>query len=296
MRFAHLAQRLFNRPLAIDPAKAEIIVAALAQRLGIAQLRVVDDGGVRDLSASDMVVIVDDAMSAPQLERRIYEVVDGVAIVPVEGTLVAKLGLDPWSGMTGYDGIRAKVMAAADADDVRAIWLDIDSPGGEVSGLYDLVDEIYALREAKPIWAVLSDTAASAAYAIASAAHRIVVPRTGLVGSIGVITMHVDWSRALDSDGVTVTLIAAGRHKTDGNPFEPLPDAVRADIQADIDTVAALFHETVARNRGLGVDAVRGTEARIYLGPQGVDLGLADAVQSETQAWLDLHSQLRQAA
>ena len=127
-----------------------------------------------------------------------YEVLGGVAIIPVEGTLVAKLGmLCPYSGMTGYDGIRVNFLTALADDAVRAIVLDIDSPGGECSGLFDLVDTIVAGRGVKPIRAILTEVAFSAAYAIASAADRISVPRTGGVGSIGVVCMHVDWSRAL---------------------------------------------------------------------------------------------------
>ena len=150
-------------------------------------------------------------------------------MIQVEGTLVQKLGtLRPYSGMTGYDGIRQNFLEALSDPAVEAIVLDIDSPGGEVAGCFDLVDTIYAARGEKPIWSVLSESAYSAGYAIASAADRIVVPRTGGTGSIGVISMHVDWSQALTEAGVKVTFITYGERKADGHPEIPLSGSAYA--------------------------------------------------------------------
>lgn len=173
--FAHLAQRLFNVPLAIRPEKAEIIMAALAARLGVVQLVRVN-GEVMAFDDDDYAP----SRQAAQDEPHGYDLIEGVACIPISGTLVQKNGsLRPSSGMTGYDGIRQNLMVALGDDAVRAIVLDIDSPGGEVAGCFDLVDTIYSARGMKPIWSVLNEHAYSAAYAIASAADRITVPRTG---------------------------------------------------------------------------------------------------------------------
>jgi signal peptide peptidase SppA len=215
-----------------------------------------------------------------------YEVIAGVAIVPVQGTLVAKLGsLRPFSGMSGYDGIRQNLMTALADDAVRAIVLDIDSPGGECASLFDLGDTIYAARDIKPIRAVLSESAYSAAYLLASSCEHISVPRTGGVGSIGVICMHVDLSRALSSEGLIVTLIRYGERKAEGNEFEPLSRSARASLQADVDMMGGLFAETVARNRGMSVAAVVKTQAATFMGAEGVSLGLADAVEAPDAAF-----------
>ena len=282
--YPHLAQRLFNVPLAILPGKAELVMAALADRLGIAKL----------FGASGQPIpLAMHGYDDEPAEYRGYELVAGVAIIPVEGTLVQKLGsLRPYSGMSGYDAIRAGLSMALEDDDVRAIVLDIDSPGGEVAGCFDLVDTIRAARGQKPIWAILSENAFSAAYAIASAADRICVPRTGGTGSVGVICLHVDFSQALATDGIAVTLIQYGARKSDGSEFKPLGAEALARFQADVDTMGELFVKTVARNRGLKASAVRATEATTFLGAAGVEIGFADAVMAPDEAFAALLQQL----
>ncbi|MCQ8279922.1 S49 family peptidase [Acetobacteraceae bacterium KSS8] len=207
--------------------------------------------------------------------------IDGVAIIPVEGTLVQKLGtMQPACGMTSYDGIRACFLEALDDDAVCSILLDIDSPGGEVAGCLDLADEIFAARGRKPIWAMLGEVAYSGAYVIASSADRVLVPRTGSAGSVGVMTMHADFSAALTTQGINVTLITHGSHKADGNEFEPLPAEVLERIQAQIDAMGELLVRTVARYRGMTPVAVRATQAATYMGGEAVAVGFADVVAS----------------
>lgn len=290
MRFPHLAQRIFNTPLAIKPDKAEVIMAALGDRLGVTNLFRLDGESV---ALVPMAFDDDDDDRRPLYRERGYDLIQGVAVIPVFGTLVQKLGsLRPYSGMTGYNGIRENFLTAMSDPDVEAIVLEIDSPGGEVAGCFDLVDEIYAARGEKPIWAILSENAYSAAYAIASAADHITVPRTGGTGSIGITAMHVDWSRAIKKAGIKVTLITYGDRKADGHPELPLsPEALTA-FQRDIDTTGELFVETVARNRKLAPDAVRETQAATYQGGDGVTIGLADAVMSPDAAFRALLEKL----
>ena len=163
---------------------------------------------------------------------------------------------------------------------MRGIALEIDSFGGEVAGVFDLADRIRAIRGSKPVWAFVAEHAFSAGYALASQADRILLPRTGAVGSIGVVVMHADLSGQLDQDGVRVTLIHSGQHKVDGNPYEPLPESVRDDIQREIDVLRFLFAETVAAGRAgrLSHEAALATEAATYRGMDAVAAGLADEV------------------
>lgn len=293
-RFPHLAQRLLNVPLAIKPDKAEIIVAAVAERFGIANLfRMNGETAVLVPMAFD-----DDESAVSSSQKRTldkgYDLVAGVAVIAIEGTLVQKLGtMRPYSGMTGYDSIRAAFRNALNDDAVRAIVLDIDSPGGEVAGCFDLVDVIYSQRGTKPIWSILSENAYSAAYAIASAAEFVTVPRTGGTGSVGCIMLHADMSRAIDSAGVSVTLIKYGDRKADGSEFTPLSKEAFARAQRDINAMGELFVETVARNRGIKAAAVRATQAATFLGAENLDVGFADAVMApEDQAFPALLNEL----
>jgi signal peptide peptidase SppA len=280
-RIPLLAQSLFNRPLLITADKAEIVMATLADRFGIAHLFRAN-GTAAALGPLDLGGV-------SPADDRPFEVVQGIAVIPIEGTLVHRLGsVSPHSGMTGYDGIAACFMSAITDPSIRAVCLDIDSPGGDASGCFDLADLVYRARGSKPIWAIVDDMACSAAYAVASAADRIMVPRTGTVGSIGVIAMHTDMSRALSAGGITVTVMQYGARKADGADVAPLTKEARTRFQTDIDTIGDIFVSTVARNRGLSADAVRGTEAATFLGAAGVTAGLADGVSPPADAFAAL--------
>lgn len=277
MNLPHLAQKLFNTPLAIHPQKAEVIVSSLTERLGITQIR------------SAMMEDDDEYFSRKARKDSGYDVLEGIAIIPVYGTLVQKLGtLRPYSGMTGYDGIRRVFLTAVNDPEVKGICLDIDSPGGEVAGCFDLVDLIYAERGKKPIHAILSENAFSAAYAIASAADKIYVPRTGGVGSVGVIVIHCDWSQHIKDDGLKVSIITYGNRKAESNPYVSLSDEAKEAIQHDVDEMGRLFVSTVSRNRGLSETVVRNTQAACYLAAEGVQMGLADVVASPDVAFQEL--------
>ncbi|MEC5321117.1 S49 family peptidase [Brenneria populi subsp. brevivirga] len=277
MNLPHLAQRLFNTPLALHPRKAEVVMAALAERMGISKIQ------------SNAAFLGDGQEFEREARDCGYDVLEGVAVIPVYGTLVQKLGtLRPFSGMTGYDGIRRCFLTAMNDPEVRAICLDIDSPGGEVAGCFDLVDTLYGARGEKPIHAILTESAYSAAYAIASAADKIIVPRTGGVGSVGVIVIHCDWSQSIADDGVNVTIVTYGARKAETNPYKPLTDEALASIQAEVDEVGKLFVSTVSRNRGISESAIRDTQAATFLSSEGVRIGLADEVKAPDAAFRDL--------
>jgi len=211
---------------------------------------------------------------------RPYVVKDGILQIPVKGVLLHDF---PWalgSWATGYAYIwRAFQRGLADIG-VRAIALMCDTPGGMVAGCFELVDKMVAARGTKPVRAFAHEAAYSAGYAVASAADHVAVSRTGGVGSIGVVTMHVDVSKALDEAGWKMTLIYAGKHKVDAWPYQALSDDAKARIQARIDDVYGIFVASVARNRNLDEQAVRDTEALTYGAPDAVSNGLADSIGS----------------
>lgn len=263
----HLATRLFGCPLLIAPRKLEAIVALLGTRIGLSEPPKRE--GVFDDGDEDELAVV------PKNQYSVDE--SGIARVAVQGPLVRK---DSWlnamCGMTSYAQIEQQMIRAVNDPAVKGILLDIDSPGGEAAGVFDTSDLIYSLRGQKPIYAVANEDMYSAAYAIGSAADKIFVSRTGGVGSIGVIAMHVDQSGADAKEGLKYTPIYAGARKTDLSPHEPLTDAARASMQAEIDRLYGIFASTVARNRGLSTEQVKNTEAGLFFGPAGVESGLAD--------------------
>jgi signal peptide peptidase SppA len=293
VNFHHLAQQLFNQPLAIHPRKAEVVMAALADRLGVTHL-FRPNGDTVPLEVGAFFDDDDDDFTSSRSRDRGFDEVSGVGIIQVYGTLVARTrSLRPYSGMTGYDGIRQNFIEAMNDPAIKAIVLDVNSPGGEVHRCFDLVDEIYNARGEKPIYAILTECAYSAAYAIASAADRIYVPRTGGTGSIGIIGMHVDWSEALSKAGLKVTLMTYGARKADGHSEIPLSDEALGAFMADIDIMGELFVNTVARNRNLAADKVRDTQAATYLGELGVAQGLADAVMAPDAAFRELLAEIK---
>jgi signal peptide peptidase SppA len=266
----HLAARLYGAPLLIARAKLDVILTALAPRLAGQPLSFDGD---------------------PAPAATVEVTPDGIAIVPVIGTLVARSGyLGAASGLTAYSDIADTIEAAATDPGIRAILLDVDSSGGEVGGLFDLVDHIQAIRSqcGKPIWAVADEAALSAAYAIACTADRLYVTQTGEIGSIGVVAVHRDESGADAQAGLAWTFVHAGAAKVDGNPHQPLSDSARATLQADVDALYGKFTTLVAERRRLSPDAVRATEAAVYRGDQAVAAGLADKVGTLRVALADL--------
>ena len=291
--FAHIAARAYNQPLLLNPAYAGFLFSYLNSRVGFNSMvtasgEELDKEGMANLAGSykprSMVQPVEgDAASL------YYAVTDGVAVLSIDGSLMHKSGyIGSSSGAMGYDGIAAQIDSANRNPNVRGILLDVNSPGGEVAGCQALADKIKA--SAKPVWAIANEQAASAAYWIASSASRLMVTDMAEVGSIGVLTAHADFSNQLEADGVKVTLIFAGAHKVDGNPYEALPEAVRADFQANIDALRQKFASAVAANRGKTAGAVLGTEARMYRGQDAVDNKLADAVMSYDQTLAEFKS------
>jgi capsid assembly protease len=275
INYPHIASLIFNAPLIICPTKLETILAALQPRF-----------------SGQKIVINPESVAAPMNTKqdRSYLVQNGIAIIPIDGTLVAKAGsMDAESGLVSYEKLSQQIHGALDDTSVRGILLDVNSGGGEVRGNFDMVDSVYARRDEKPIWAVANEWAASGAYSIISLAQKIYLPRTGTVGSIGVISPHIDQSGFDENTGLKWTLIHAGAHKVDGNAHEPLNEAGRSWLQNRVNTMQDIFVNTVARNRGLSPELIRATEAQMYMGQEAVTQKLADVVGTFDQAFSDFN-------
>lgn len=263
----HLASRLYGTPLLIARAKLDTILAVLGPRIGLAPIETASIGLVLP---ADAPMASDPVPTAP-----------GIAIIPIHGTLVRRaIGLDAMSGLTSYARIAADLDAALASPDVAGILLDIDSPGGEAAGVFELAARIREATARKPVWAHAGDSAFSAGYALACAAQRVTLSTTGGVGSIGVIALHIDQSVRNAQNGLSVTALYAGAHKNDATPHAPLTPQATDALQTEIDRLYALFVAHVAAMRGLDANAVRATEAALFFGEDALAAGLADGVAS----------------
>ena len=218
---------------------------------------------------------------------RPYAVASGVLMLPIRGVLLNGFPYQFGAYATGYEYIRAAFDRGIADPAVKGIALMIDSPGGVVSGNFDLVDRMYGARSLKPVKAYAADAAYSAAYSLASAADEIVVTRTGGTGSIGIVTAHLDMSRSMEIDGFKMTFVYAGSRKIDGSPYAPLSDKARTCLQGRVDSLYSLFVGTVARNRGMAAKDIRSTEAAAYGPGESVVYGLADRIGSPENAIAD---------
>ncbi|WP_341810980.1 MULTISPECIES: S49 family peptidase [unclassified Wolbachia] len=213
------------------------------------------------------------------IKHAVNQNIEKTAVIAIHGILTKKPGaFDDFLGMTSYEKIQEEVVEALSNKDIETILLDIDSPGGEVNGLFDLADFIYESRAKKRIVAIANDDAYSAAYAIASSAEKIFLTRTSGVGSIGVIASHIDQSRFDEKQGIKYTTIFAGSRKNDLNPHEPMTSESLGSLQKEVGRLYEMFLQLIARNRGLSMEKIRSTEAGLYFGEKAVEIGLADGV------------------
>ena len=264
--FPHLAARAFNQPLLLEPTYARVFFSALSDRFGTGRL--IDTASGEVMNSDEMNALAMGWDSSERTRQKSYRVERGIAVLPVTGTLVHKLGyINPVSGMSGYNGIAKRLQQA------------ISDPGA-----FDTADLIARAREQKPEWALASDTACSAAYLLASACSRRLITQTGTVGSIGVLMAHRCVEKALEIAGVDVTLIYAGAHKVDGNPYSQLPGDVRDEFQLSINSTREQFAQKVSDYTGLKKSRVLATEAAVFIGADAIKSGLADQLVNYADA------------
>ncbi len=203
---------------------------------------------------------------------------NGTAVIPVSGFLTRR---SYWSGdRASYEWIGKQVTAALDSPNVARIVLNVDSPGGQVSGNEDLSSMIFDARSEKPITAFVQGQAASAAYWIASSASEILVGRQSMLGSIGVIWSFMDWSKYDAKVGIEEINIVSSQ--SPNKDIDPATKSGREQIQATVDQLAGVFVSDVARNRGVSEETVISDfgQGWVLVGDAAVEVGLADGIES----------------
>jgi signal peptide peptidase SppA len=274
MFLPHMASRLYGTPLLLARSKLDIILNVLGERVGWPAS--VPDAA--SLAPSGKLARFEPS-SVLNLSQDLSSAASGIAVIGIAGSLVRRnIGVDAQSGLMSYLDIAQNLEMAANDPSVSGILLDIDSPGGEAGGVFELAQRIREINVIKPVWALACDSAFSAAYAIACAASRVLVTQTSGLGSIGVIAMHVDQTARDAQQGYRFTAVTAGEFKGDLSPHEALNKGANTRLQAEVDRLYGLFVDHVASMRAMAPQAVRATQAACYFGPESIDIGLADAL------------------
>lgn len=288
-----IASLIFNQPLMVTEAMLDQAAAWANQQMSLnivnlsvngAQPQMMEDEGPYESAA------------ARAEEARRQAISDtGVAIIPIHGVLVSRsMQMNPCETMTNYEQVRAQVNSALADPAVEHIAFDIDSPGGSTTGAFELADFLFEARGVKPMSAITNFSSYSAAYLMASAIGDVSMSRTSGVGSIGVIAKHLDLSARNEQMGVKVTTVYAGAHKNDMSPHEPLTEQSLQFLNEMVQNYYTQFVDAVARYRGISSDAVRATEAGVFFGQKGVDIGLADRIETPQAAIDRIFAQARQ--
>jgi signal peptide peptidase SppA len=271
-RYTQITKAVYERPWALQPAMLAVIEE-------IVRLRAAGSAFTSD----EIDQRVAAAANGP---RRGGLRAQGVAVIPMYGVISKRMDLmSAMSGGTSVDQLTSQFRDALADPEVGAILFDVDSPGGSVEGITELANEIRAARGQKPMAAVANPTMASAAYWLSSQVDEVIASPSAIVGSIGVIGMHVDVSAQDEMLGEKVTLITAGEGKANGNEHEPLTDEARAELQAMADDYYGLFVGDVAAARGVKATQVTGNwKASAFTAKKAQAAGLVDRVETLDEA------------
>lgn len=273
--------RINGREAFVLPDTADLFVSNLTQFARADP----EKAGALEASARESVEFCYSVSPAGDVPRKPFIYADGMAIIPIHGALINRFG-GSWGFVTGYQAIRRQMNAALEDEDVKLIVFDVDSPGGETAGCFELAEEMRASREIKPSIAVVDSLSASAGYALASAATKMVATPSSKIGSIGVYIMHVDFTGALDQAGIEITYIEApkGGMKTAGSAYRKMDKRTADYLQAFVDASYEEFVAMIVANRGLEDAAIRETEARVFRADEALALGLIDEVKTPSEA------------
>lgn len=209
-----------------------------------------------------------------------------IAILPMHGIIEqrASIWMD-WFGGTSTDRFGAMFDEVMRDPKIRGVVVDIESPGGTVPGVMETADKIYAARGQKPVVAIANSMAASAAYWLGSAFDQFYVTPGGVAGSVGVYSVHLDFSAAMEAEGVKPTLFAVPEFKAEFNPFMPLSDESKEHEMKEVNRIYDQFVAAVAKHRGTTPGSVRANygRGRVVDAQSAVAAGMADKVATLEQ-------------
>lgn len=277
-KYARVVEYVAARLWAINPVYLPIIRGVIGQRAA----------GFEFTAAEKAAALAQSPMAAHPGEP-VASNGGVVAVIPLTGIIAHRA--EAFADLSGPQGtsiewFMQKYRQAIQSPSVKAILVDINSPGGTVDGVPEAADEILSLRGQKPVVAVANTFAASAAYWLGSAFDELVASPSADVGSIGVYSIHQDVSKMLENQGVSTTLISAGKYKIEGNPFGPLSEETLAHMQNRIDAIHAEFVAAVAAQRGVSSDLVANDfgQGRTLPAKAALAAGMIDRIETAGQA------------
>lgn len=210
-----------------------------------------------------------------------------VGVMRIRGPILAE-GFDGFFfSIPGLDQYSAELNRMASAGDIDSILLDINSPGGEVTGVSEFAANVRQVAKQKPVTVFTSGMMASAAYWIGAQGTTVLASESALTGSIGVITHHIDESKHLENEGVDVEVLSAGKNKAGGyNRLGPLTEEDRTEIQGHLDHYYGMFTRDVAKGRGVKQSEVKNGfgEGSVVTAKQALSEGMIDGIATFEQA------------
>ncbi|WP_455387482.1 S49 family peptidase [Petrachloros mirabilis] len=261
-------ERLVSSPMAMRPEALRTLVADLMI------LEDFDEPPELEASFVEQIPTADEA-KVPRLAK----VKGAVGLIPVFGGIGQHRGGDYWASVYSEE-IVAKTAGVLDNPNVGAAVLVFDTPGGIVYGVQEAATAIREMSQSKPVYGFVKGMAASAGYWLASATTKIFSNSSAESGSIGVWTMHLDASEALKKFGIDITMISAGKFKVEGNPFEPLNEEARAELQRSVDSYYEDFLDGVAIGRNVSKATVKNDfgEGRMLEASRAKAAGMIDGI------------------
>lgn len=301
--FPKIAAQLFGRPLAITEHHAEIMARVFDEKMGIVSSNTINGVALDARAVIQKVAEVERQALARDAtfdrdRRKPYRMDGNIAVIEIDGVLVHKGGwLDAWCGFIGYDYLLSMFEEAQHDPDVLGIWVEMNSPGGAVAGLFQFVEELAQMTAeagGKPIYAWVNEQACSACYAILSVCDKAYGPIGAMVGSIGCIATLKTINRALDDAGVDIEIFRSRPRKARGGPYEPMDDETRERIQRSVDEADDIMAAIVAAGRNLSLDTIDDMGGDWFEGDEALSLGLIDGIVTEREAWSMLEDQVDQ--
>lgn len=281
LALVNIAESLYGQPWAITEAKhAELVAVFERRRSGdVAPASDANMGQARKEARKAWAMAI--GAQTREVAGMLVDQVGSVAVLPLQGVITQRpSAFNSYSGGTSAEQFVAAHTALLKDPVVKAVLWDVDSPGGSVAGVPESAARLLASRGVKPVTALSNAMMASAAYWLASAADTVVASPSSLTGSIGVVSVHEDWSKANEKAGVTPTYITAGKHKVEDHGDAPLTDEARAAIQQTVDDYYQKFVGAVAKARRTTADAVRSGygEGRVLTAERASAANLVDRI------------------